>query len=94
MLSVSNLLKATTHTGPMTVKLRLRLLSSKPLVLLLPSPVGLLFCLSVPSSRMSDTPRILDKCSCVLKRDVVVGLPQGKAQDLDKEKPGWKISGM
>jgi len=28
-----------------------------------------------------------------IKSDVVVGLPQGKAQDLDKEKPGWKISG-
>ena len=27
------------------------------------------------------------------RSDVVVGLPEGVAAKLDKEKPGWKISG-
>jgi len=28
-----------------------------------------------------------------IKSDSVVGLPEGKAEQLDKEKPGWRISG-
>ena len=28
-----------------------------------------------------------------VKSDVVCGIPEGKAEELDKEEPGWKISG-
>lgn len=28
-----------------------------------------------------------------IKSDVVCGIPEGKAEELDKEEPGWKISG-
>jgi hypothetical protein len=43
---------------------------------------------------MSSHPGAPPVCSLrTIKSDVIVGLPKGLGEKLDKEEPGWKISG-